>query len=94
MAENFWEDYAEIFIAFHFGNGSGNPDSFIVELEPDALTGLWALVPESLANGLSNIYLFGRGSGTSSTTSTTSTSSTRAQRRRRPLRRCHCWVSV
>jgi PEP-CTERM motif len=71
MAQNYWLTYAELFLAMHFGNGSGNPDSFIVELDPGALTGTWALLPSELANGLSNIYLIGRGS----VTSTSSTSS-------------------
>jgi len=74
MSSNFWNTYAEIFIGFHFGNGSGDPDGFIVELDPGALTGTWALTPEELANGLSNIYLWGRGTATSTSTSSTSTS--------------------
>lgn len=61
LSSNFGNTYAELFIGFHFGNGSGNPDSFIVELDPNALSGTWALIPTNLANGLSNIYLFGRG---------------------------------
>jgi hypothetical protein len=66
MFENYWNTYETLYLALHFGNGSGNPDSFIVQLEPNALTGTWALLPESLANGLSNIYLIGRGTATSS----------------------------
>ena len=65
MSSNLWTTYNEIFIGFHFGNGSGNPDSFLVELDPGsrlaATNGTWALIPENLANNLSNIYLFGRG---------------------------------
>jgi PEP-CTERM motif len=64
MASDYWNTYAEVFIGFHFGNGSGNPDSFIVELDPNALSGTWALLPTNLANGLSNIYLWGRGTCT------------------------------
>ena len=63
MASNLWTQYAELFIAFHFGEGSGTPDSFIVELNPTTLSGTWSLDPNRLANGLSNIYLIGRGEG-------------------------------
>lgn len=61
MASNFWNTYSEAFVAFHFGGGRGTPDSFIVELNPTTLSGSWALLPANLANGLSNIYLIGRG---------------------------------
>lgn len=65
MSTDLWDLYAEVFIAFHFGNGGGTPDSFIVELQPDTLLGTWALVAGTggRLNGLSNIYLFGRGDG-------------------------------
>ena len=65
MASDFWEDYDQLYIAFHFGGGGStrDPDSFIVELQQDVLTGNWALIPTNLANGLSNIYLIGRGDG-------------------------------
>lgn len=65
MSSNLWDDYAEIFLAFHFGNGGGSPDSFIVELNPTTLMGTWALIAGQggRLNGLSNIYLFGRGEG-------------------------------
>lgn len=61
MGSNFWNTYAEVFLGFHFGNGSGSPDSFIVELDPGTLTGTWALSPLNRVNGLSNAYLWGRG---------------------------------
>jgi len=63
MGQNFWTEYDQMYLAFHFGGGgdSRDPDSFIVELERDALSGAWALIPPELANGLSNIYLIGRG---------------------------------
>lgn len=66
MAQDYWNTYAELFLAMHFGNGSGDPDGFVVELNPGTLTGTWALLPTQLANGLSNIYLIGRGTSTSS----------------------------
>jgi PEP-CTERM motif len=55
-----WSVFEELFIGFHFGGGSGAPDSFVVELEPVVTSGTWELIPANLANGLSNIYLFGR----------------------------------
>src|SRR6187402_1235029 len=48
---NPWATYEDVFLAFHFGNGSGDPDSFIVELDPGFFDGTWALLPEGLANG-------------------------------------------
>jgi hypothetical protein len=75
MFDNYWNTYGQVYLAMHFGNGKGNPDSFIVELDPWTLTGNWALLPANLANGLSNIYLIGRGTASSSSSSTSSTSS-------------------
>ena len=60
MGSNLWASYAEIFIGFHFGNGGGNPDSFLVELNPNTLNGTWSWVPTTTDQALSNIYLFGR----------------------------------
>jgi len=74
MTSNYWNTYAEVFIAFHFG-GAGptvTPDSFIVELNPTTLNGTWALLPTDLARGLSNIYLVGRGVSTSTSSSSSS----------------------
>ena len=59
LSSNLWNSYSKLFLAFHFGNGSGSPDSFIVELESSKLSGTWALgaiAPAGL-NGLSNYYL-------------------------------------
>lgn len=64
-----WNTYEKLYLAAHFGNGQGDPDSFIVELERDVTTGFWALLPTNLANGLSNIYLIGTGTATSTSTS-------------------------
>lgn len=63
MSSDLWSTYGEVFLAIHFGNGSGSPDSFIVELDPSAMTGNWALIAGAGGglNGLSNLYLFGRG---------------------------------
>ena len=74
MGTNLWTAWQEVFIGFHFGNGRGNPDSFIVELDPGnrsmATGGTWALIPVELANGLSNIYFFGRGTPAANVTGT------------------------
>lgn len=70
LSQNFWNTFETLYLAMHFGNGKGDPDGFIVELDPGTLTGTWALLPERLANGLSNIYLIGRGTATSTSTST------------------------
>ncbi len=60
-----WSTHTNLFLAFHFGNGGGSPDSFIVQLTPTNTTGLWsfnAIAPE-FVNGLSNAYLIGTGPG-------------------------------
>jgi hypothetical protein len=60
--QSLWNDYDQLFIAFHFGGGgdttNDNPDSFIVELAFSDFTGSFALGGGQL-NGLSNIYLLG-----------------------------------
>lgn len=57
-----WDDYARLFVAFHFGNGSGNPDSFLVELKRRDTAGTWQFIAPGTSglNALSNIYLYGR----------------------------------
>lgn len=59
LTSNLWTSYSKLFLAFHFGNGGGSPDSFIVELESGRLNGTWALgaVAPAIVNGLSNYYL-------------------------------------
>jgi hypothetical protein len=59
LTSNLWSSYSKLFLAFHFGNGGGSPDSFIVELESSKLSGTWALgaVAPARLNGLSNYYL-------------------------------------
>lgn len=75
LGSNLWNTYESLYLAWHFGNGSGDPDGFIVELERDILTGTWALLPERLANGLSNFYLIGTGTPSSSSSGGGSSSS-------------------
>jgi len=60
-----WANWGQLFIGFHFGNGGGNPDSFIVELGRPDMTGSWELFAGTGArlNGLSNIYLMAKGEG-------------------------------
>lgn len=62
LAATIWASYDQLFLGFHFGNGGGSPDSFIVELEQGMVEGDWelfAISPERL-NGLSNLYLFSK----------------------------------
>jgi hypothetical protein len=59
IAASLWNTYSRLFLGAHFGNGSGNPDSFVVELAPTDTSGTYALAPEDQLNGLSNLYLFG-----------------------------------
>jgi PEP-CTERM motif len=59
MTSNLWTSYTNLYLGFHFGNGSGDPDSFVVQLEQNKLSGSWslnAIAPAGL-NGLSNYYL-------------------------------------
>lgn len=65
LGSNLWTTFENLYLAWHFGNGSGDPDGFIVQLERNALTGEWALLPVNRANGLSNFYLIGTGRATS-----------------------------
>lgn len=57
-----WNSFDQLFIAFHFGGGSGAPDSFIVELSRSDVTGSWQFFAPGTSglNGLSNIYLLGK----------------------------------
>ena len=57
FADALWDIWESLYIAFHFGNGSGTPDSFVVQLDPRDTGGTYALVGPQ--NGLSNIYLLG-----------------------------------
>lgn len=58
-----WSHFDKLYLGFHFGEGGGSPDSFIVELADGTTSGRWdfnAISPDRL-NGLSNIYLFSNG---------------------------------
>ena len=58
-----WSHFDNLYLGFHFGGGSGLPDSFIVQLNEGTTSGRWsfgAIAPATL-NGLSNIYLFSNG---------------------------------
>lgn len=67
FSQSLWDSWERLYLGFHFGGGgdtsASNPDSFIVELaDPDA-SGRWELTgEEAKLNGLSNIYLIGKGS--------------------------------
>ena len=57
-----WAIYGNLYVAFHFGNGGGSPDSFIVQLDQNTTSGTWSLAALiGGLNGLSNIYLLGNG---------------------------------
>lgn len=68
FSQSLWDSWDRLYLGFHFGGGgdtsASNPDSFIVELaDPDA-SGRWELTGvEAKLNGLSNIYLIGKGNG-------------------------------
>lgn len=68
FSQSLWNTWDRLFLGFHFGGGgdtsASNPDSFIVELaDPDA-AGRWELTGvDAKLNGLSNIYLIGKGNG-------------------------------
>jgi hypothetical protein len=51
-----------VYIGFHFGNGGGDPDSYIVRLDPAFFTGGsgTSTFRYSAQQGLSNIYFWGR----------------------------------
>lgn len=59
IASSVWSAWETVYLAFHFGNGGGSPDSFITELSRVTLTGSWslkALAPDTV-NNISNVYL-------------------------------------
>lgn len=64
---NIWSSYSSLYLGFFFGSsGQRNPDSFVVQLQTNQLSGSWAFfnslnTPSS--NGLVNYYLFGVASG-------------------------------
>ncbi len=59
-----WSPGASLYLGFHFGNGQGTPDWFLVQLEPTKTSGNWSLNnfagQHGQLTGLSNIYLFER----------------------------------
>ncbi|MBU6259399.1 MAG: PEP-CTERM sorting domain-containing protein [Burkholderiales bacterium] len=59
VSSSLWSSYSTILIGFHFGSGSGNPDSFLMQLAQDNTSGTWTFNPATIANGLSNFYLLG-----------------------------------
>jgi hypothetical protein len=64
ITSGLWASFDRLFLAAHFGNGGGDPDSFIVELARVDTTGTWALGTgtntANRLNGLSNLYLLGK----------------------------------
>jgi hypothetical protein len=65
LSSNLWTSYSALYLGFHFGNGGGSPDSFVVQLQNNSLSGAWsflAVAPDAV-NGLSNYYLLGVADG-------------------------------
>lgn len=68
FASSVWDDYARVFLYFHFGDGpdrggATDPDIFIVELAPSDTSGTWTFGGADPATSLSNIALIGSGDG-------------------------------
>jgi hypothetical protein len=57
-----WNSWNQLFIGFHFGNGGGNPDSFVVELARPDTAGTWEFLNGvgTRLTALSNIYLLSK----------------------------------
>lgn len=64
---NIWSSYTSLYLGFHFGNaGQLNPDSFVVQLQTNQLSGAWTFFNSlnvQSTNALSNYYLFGVAGG-------------------------------
>lgn len=73
LTSNLWTGYSSLYLGFHFGNGGGVLDSFVVQLDQGQMNGSWAFLAKNLpgtpkqdeekTNGLSNYYLFGIANG-------------------------------
>ena len=65
LSSTIWSSYSSLYLGFHFGNGGGDPDSFVVQLENTMLSGAWSFnaIATQSTNGLSNYYLFGVSNG-------------------------------
>jgi len=54
-----WQLHPRAVLSFHLGNGGGNPDWFMFEIQPGALTGTFDIVKLSgMGGGFSNIVLW------------------------------------
>jgi hypothetical protein len=63
--DSLWTIWKKLYIGFHFGNAegagsNGDPDSFIVQLNPYDITGTWKLGGGGELTGLSNFYVLGK----------------------------------
>ena len=62
---NFWTTYASGAISMHVGNGVGDPDHFVWQIEPGELSGSWSYSRgTTTGGGLSNLKLFSKGTAT------------------------------
>lgn len=61
VAGSLWSSFSSLYLGFHFGNGGGTPDSFVVQLQTNQTGGNWSFnaIAPATVNGLSNYYLFG-----------------------------------
>jgi hypothetical protein len=59
LADDAWSINADLFLVLKFGQGSADPDWFVVELENGKTSGQWDLLPAKLANGVSHWYVVG-----------------------------------
>ena len=64
LSSTIWSSYSSLYLGFHFGQGQGNPDSFVVQLESGQTSGDWWFhAATGGVNGLSNYSLFGVSNG-------------------------------
>jgi len=64
IASAFWGTYADAVISMHVGNGGGEPDHWAWLVTDDATSGTWNYDNISGGGGgLSNLFLWGRGEG-------------------------------
>jgi hypothetical protein len=64
IAPSFWSTYGEAVLTMHVGNGSGDPDWWFFGVTPGATSGTFSYINEGQGGGLSNMFLWGRGNGT------------------------------
>ena len=62
---SFWATWGRAVISAHIGQGGGNPDYWLFEIEQGQLTGTWSLIQlDGNGGGFSNMKLWGSGDPT------------------------------